>query len=201
MGLIVELIYRKMLLKEGIGKVLREQKREDKFNMIRNSSKEGLFLFEGANEQIDALVFDINPITGEKRFAIPEDIIFRIDYTNVDFDNACIRGMDFTGMKNVYINPQTIFKKDLRDCILNGVYIIGRLDDAYITRTDFRNSFGALVDPETVYDNDLRGTILTDAIVVNNFEDAKMGDTVFEGATIISKEEKEMIYGFGKIKE
>ena len=201
MRLIDELKYRKKLFKERFKQILKEQNREDKFNKIRNSYDGSLFLLEGTKEQIDNLVFDINPITGEKRFAIPEDIIFRIDYTNVDFDNAYIRGMDFTGMQNVYINPQTVFKNDLRDCILNGVYIIGPCDDAYITRTNFTNSIGALVDPSTVYDNDVRGTILTDAVVVDNFSNAKMGDTVLDGASIITQEEKELIYGFPKIKE
>ena len=201
MRLIDELKYRKKLFKERFKQILKEQNREDKFNKIRNSYDGSLFLLEGTKEQIDNLVFDINPITGEKRFAIPEDIIFRIDYTNVDFDNAYIRGMDFTGMQNVYINPQTVFKNDLRDCILNGVYIIGPCDDAYITRTNFTNSIGALVDPSTVYDNDVRGTILTDAVVVDNFSNAKMGDTVLDGASIITQEEKEILDGFCKIKE
>ena len=201
MRLIDELKYRKKIFKERFSQRLKEQNREDKFNKIRNSYDGSLFLLEGTKEQIDNLVFDINPITGEKRFAIPEDIIFRIDYTNVDFDNAYIRGMDFTGMQNVYINPQTVFKNDLRDCILNGVYIIGPCDDAYITRTNFTNSIGALVDPSTVYDNDVRGTILTDAVVVDNFSNAKMGDTVLDGASIITQEEKEILDGFCKIKE
>lgn len=198
---IQDLKYRKKKFKKEFNSVLRRERREQIFNKIRNSDEEGFFLLEGDSKRLDNILFDINPITGEKRLDIPDDIIYRIDYSNVFFDNLNARGINFTGMLNVCLNPQTIFNKDMRDCILFGVHIVGRLDDVYITRTNFKGSTGVLIDPQTIYDKDLSGTILTDAIVVNNFEGVKLNNTSMDDVYLITPGDKKMIYGFQKIKE
>ncbi len=199
--IITDLKYRRKIFKQEFSKTLREQKREDLFNKIRDSKQEGFFMLQGNSDKIDSILFDINPITGEKKLDIPEDVMYRIDYSNVDFDNVYARGMNFTGMLNVCINPETVFCKDMRDCVLYGVYIVGRFDGVYITRTNFTGSTGALIDPQTIYDKDLRGTILTDSIVVNDFEGVKIDNMSMQDVYLITPNDKKMIYGFQKIKE
>jgi len=170
---ILDLKYKKKLLEEKNKNELRNKRRNSLFNRIRvNSNK----LFHVNNTDI---LFDINEISGAKTLDIPIDVITKIDYSNVNFDNVYIRGINFKGMKNVVINPQTINKKDLRDTILYGVTIIGSLDDTYITRADFTGSRGAFLDPTRVYDKDISGTNLSDVVVVNNFKDVKIDDTIF----------------------
>lgn len=178
----------------------RELARRDVFNKIRKYNGSSLVQIVRSKAALDMILFKVNSITGEKVLDIPEDIIYRLDYSNVDFDNANIKGINFTGMYNVYINPQTTFNKDMRGTVLFGTYITGRFDDVYITHADFRGSEGVLIDPTTIYDNDLRYTILADAIVVDDFDGAKTEGMNKEGAYIITREEKEMIYGFQKNK-
>lgn len=198
---IKNLKYRKKIFKTEYIKVMREKRRKALFDKIRKCEKDAFFLLEGNPLVLDTFLFDINPITGEKKLDIPDDIIYRIDYTNVDFDNISARGIDFTGMLNVHINPQTTFNKDMRDCVLYGTYITGRFDDVYIARTNFTGCEGALIDPRTIYDKNLNGTILTDAIVVTEFDGVKTNNMSIEAAYLITKEQKDMIYGFQKIKE
>ena len=178
----------------------RDLARKDIFNKIRRYNGPGLVQIVKSSKALDMVLFETNAVTGEKKLDIPEDIIYRLDYSNVDFDNANIRGINFTGMYNVHINPQTIFNKDMRGTVLFGTYIIGRFDDVYITHADFRGSEGVLIDPQTIYDRDLRCANLADAIVVDDFHDIKTEGMNKEGAYFITRKEKEMIYGFQKNK-
>ena len=159
--------------------------REAMFNLIRNYEEDALIRIEGPSELIELLLFDINKYTGIKEINIPDDIIYRLDYTDVSFDNACVKDFDFTGMYGVSINPQTVFNKNLRNTILNGVSITGSLDDVYIPGTNFVGSVGALINPQEVYDKDLSRAVIADCIVVNDFDGVKLRDTIIYDTTMI----------------
>ena len=194
MDKIIDLKYKKKILKEKYKEKLRNRDREYVFKQIRKyKGKDTIF-------QIDKpdLLFEINEISGEKKIDIPEDIKYRIDYSNVFFDDVNISKYDFSGMKNVCINPQTVFNKDMRGCILDNVCITGSFDDVYITRTNFTNSIGALVNPQTIYDKDARGTIFTDALVIDNFDGVKESNTVYDGMIIMTEENLESLSSLKK---
>lgn len=87
-----------------------------------------------------------------KYFAIPFDLLKKIDFSNIDFTNFNALGFDFNGLYNVKLNPQTLWKKNLMGAKLNGVEFIGPFDDATLNDmksnyiTDFTGSKGAIID-------------------------------------------------------
>lgn len=186
--IINNLKYKKKLLIKTYKENNRLLNREYVFKQIREGNSE---VYQVVNTN---LLFEINEVNGKKEIDIPEDIKFKIDYSNINFKDVNVKDYDFTNMKNVYINPQEVFNKDLRNCILDGVHITGNFDDVYITNTNFTNSIGALIDPQNIYNKNLTGTILTDSIVVDNFYDVVIHNTIFNDCNIISIEDKEKIY-------
>ena len=181
--------YKKRIFLENMKKDIRDLERDYVFNQIRFDYQSDV-LYQIVKTK---LLFKIDEISGRKELDVPEDIKYKLDYSNVSFKDVDIKDYDFTNMENVYINPQEIFKKDMRGCILNGVSITGNLDDVYITRTDFTNSIGAIIDPQTIYENDLRETKLTNTLVINDFNDVKISRTIFDGADIIDRDKKDYI--------
>ena len=172
---IEDLKYRKKILEKELKKKKREDKRQVLFDRIRACSYDKLFIVRNPD-----ILFIINEITDEKILDVPEDVKTKIDYSNVSFEKAYIKGVNFSGMQNVRINPQLLSKQDMRDTILNGVLITGSLDDVYITRADFTGSSGAFLYPTRAYNKDLRGTNLTDVIVVNDFKDVLVENTIID---------------------
>ncbi|MBQ8891693.1 MAG: hypothetical protein IJ068_02380 [Bacilli bacterium] len=91
-----------------------------------------------------------------KYFALPKEILKKIDFSNIDFTNFNAAGFDFNGLYNVKLNPQTIWKKDLTGAKLNGVEFIGSFDDVILNGlnsgyvTDFSGSRGAIIDVSKV---------------------------------------------------
>ena len=87
-----------------------------------------------------------------KYFAIPFDLLKKIDFSNIDFTNFNAQGFDFNGLYNVKLNPQTIWKKNLMGAKLNGVEFIGSFDDVTLNKmnsgyvTDFTGSKVAIID-------------------------------------------------------
>ena len=60
---------------------------------------------------------------GCKKFAsdFPREVLTKIDFINVDFKEFDASEFDFTGLYNVHLNPQTIYRRDLFNSILRGV--------------------------------------------------------------------------------
>lgn len=170
------------------------------FNLIRNYDGDELLELSGPVDLIECMLFDINKYTGVKEIDIPKDIICRLDYSNISFDNASVKDFDFTGMQGVCINPQTVFNKNLRNTILNGVSITGSLDDVYIPGTNFVGSIGALINPQEVYDKNLSRTIIADCIIVNDFDGVKLKDTeIYDTAMVLEKDDYEKVKEMKKV--
>lgn len=85
-----------------------------------------------------------------KKFALPENILQKIDFSNVPFDNFDARHIDFSNYSGVKLNPQTVFNKDLSNCTFKGVEFTGPFDGCKITGSDFSGSSGAKIDPLTL---------------------------------------------------
>lgn len=120
-------------------------------------------------EEIKELLFEKN----EDHYIISEllkPILNKIDFSNVSFDNVAVNGIDFSGLKGVKINPQTIYNKDLSKTICHGVEFvyndnsINQYDyfkEVNINFTNFKGSKNAKINPQTIKNNNLHGAILS----------------------------------------
>ena len=66
------------------------------------------------------------------------------------FEGVTVDHTEFNGCKNVIINPQTIYEKDLQHTSLEGVTFNGSFDGVSIWYTSFSKSRGAKLDPKTI---------------------------------------------------
>lgn len=92
-----------------------------------------------------------------KYFALPKNLLTKINFSNIDFSNFNAVGFDFNGLYNVKLNPQTIWEKKLMGAKLNGVEFIGPFDDVTLNQrdsgyiTDFTGSTGAIIDVSKIH--------------------------------------------------
>lgn len=86
-----------------------------------------------------------------KKFALPNEILRKIDFSNVSFDNFDAKGYDFTGLHLVNLNPQKVYNKNFENSILSGVCFTDSFDGCKIGETDFTGSIGAKIDPDKIY--------------------------------------------------
>ncbi len=117
-----------------------------------------------------------------KEFAIPKRLLKKIDYSNISFDNVCIRGLNFTGYMGVKIDPQKVYKQDLRGCTFSGVEFDGSFDYTYMYDTNFAGSKGVRIDPQRVYKKDLRGCTFFGVKFIGPFDGAKISRANFTGS-------------------
>ena len=117
-----------------------------------------------------------------KEFAIAKRLLKKIDFSNVSFDNVCIRGLNFTGYMGVKINPQRVYNKDLRGCTFSGVEFVGSFDYTYMYDTNFAGSKGVRIDPQRVYKKDLRGCTFFGVKFIGPFDGAKISRANFTGS-------------------
>ena len=82
-----------------------------------------------------------------KQFALPREILEKIDFSNVCFDNFNVTKFDFTGLHNININPQRVFAKDFSDSKLFGVNFTESFDGCRIGNTDFTGNIGVRINP------------------------------------------------------
>lgn len=127
-------------------------------------------------------------IKGEDGTLFIDDDIFSIlcdkefDVEGLCFDRVCIKGHDFSKLKNVKINIQQIPNYDISNTVLNGVIVDGCLDGANIEGTNFDGYIGNLVlNPQTVKDKSLYNTKLNGLIVDGCFDGCIVSGTNFDG--------------------
>ena len=89
---------------------------------------------------------------GCKRFAsdFPREVLTKIDFINVDFKDFYASEFDFTGLYNIHLNPQTIYRRDLFNSILSGVTFTDSLDYCKLDGANFAGSKNAKVNPNTL---------------------------------------------------
>lgn len=121
-------------------------------------------------------------ISSYRKFAIPERLLKKIDFSNVSFDNVDIRGIDFSEYKGVKINPQTVFEKDLGRCKFSGVEFIGPFDGAIIEETNFTGSKGARINPQTLYSRDFKKCKLSGVEFIGPFDGMYLNELDFTGS-------------------
>ncbi len=82
-----------------------------------------------------------------KKFALPEDVLKRLDFTGISFDNFMAYKYDFSELHGVSINPNKVFKKSLWNSNLNGVSFTKTLDeDVIIQGANFTGSANVAID-------------------------------------------------------
>ena len=97
-------------------------------------------------------------------------VIKKIDFSNVSFDNFYASSVNFTGLKGVKINPQTVARKNLYYSCFCGVTFIGPFDGVSITNSRFAGSKGAVINPQTIRNKDMHGAILSSVIFIGSFD-------------------------------
>lgn len=120
----------------------------------------------------------------KKVVSIPKELFKYLDFEDISFDKVDIIGMDFTGCKNVFINPQTVYGKNLKNAILTDVTFIGEFGDVDITGANFTGSKNAFINPQTIRNKDLMNVKLTDATITGTFQDTKTEGVDFTGVHI-----------------
>lgn len=132
---------------------------------------------------IDAEVYrEIMLNKEDNSFAIPFDLVKKLDLSNFSFDNVNIRYLDFRGSKGVVINPGKVFNKDLSYCILEGAKIEGTFDDTAIYYTNFKGTNGIEINPQKVKGKNIAGCVLTDTTITGSLDDVFIRGTVFTGS-------------------
>lgn len=88
------------------------------------------------SEFVEELLFNTDEF-GMKTFAFPIELMKKVDFTGISFDDFFAFGFDFTGFKGISLDPQKVFDKDLSFANLNGVTIINTFDDVKYEGTNF----------------------------------------------------------------
>lgn len=72
------------------------------------------------------------------------------------FEGVNIRGVKFEGNKNIRINPQTIYQKDLTETKLNGIdFTDCSFDDVTVVNADFTGATGVKINPQIIKNKQL----------------------------------------------
>lgn len=80
---------------------------------------------------------------GKKIFALPKEILKKIDFSNVSFDDFDAINYDFSDLHGVKLNPEGM---NLAYATLKGVEFIGGFDNSIIVGANFAGSKGAYLD-------------------------------------------------------
>ena len=94
---------------------------------------------------LDMILFN-KDASSLKTFALPENILEKIDFSNVSFMGFNAKDYDFGKLYGIKkINPQQLYEKDLSNAKFKNVRFIGPFDDTIITGADFTGSVGAYI--------------------------------------------------------
>ena len=133
---------------------------------------------------LQQLIFDrILPGSSKKISTSLKDILKKIDFSNVPFNDVDLGLCNFDGLNGVRINPQVVFNKDLSRCRFNGVTFVGSFDGVICCDTNFTGSVGAIINPQKIAFKNLRNTKLGGVRFTGNFDDVIVQNTDFTGST------------------
>ena len=77
---------------------------------------------------------------GYKAFALPIDILEKIDFTDIDFEGFKASGYDFSKLHNVNIDVEKVYNKDLSNSNLSGVDLFGDFSEVDLANADISNA-------------------------------------------------------------
>ena len=158
-------IYDKNLLKKNENEVVRILNKIDS-NTINNI----LFTYNDGVKKVDKKTINFLRECG-------------YNMQGISFDNVDIRGCSFRGLKNVLIDINKVYNKDLSNTDLYGVKLLGDLEGAIISGTSFNGYIGELkLDPQKLKTKDLSLTSLDGVYVNGSFDDCFIFNINFKGA-------------------
>ena len=130
------------------------------------------------NETLEEILFDTIEKSGQKLrlFALPIEILKKIDYERISFKDVCIEYVDFTGLRNVTINLDEIYNKSLYHTKLSEVKIAGSFVNTNIEYADFTGCSVELI-PQIVLNKSLEGAVLDGVTFIGAFD-----NTIISGA-------------------
>ena len=175
---------KKTLTEEEIKKIRKMIcKRLDRVSR-RKKKKLNLTGLSCSKEVLDKIIFDYYYNNGMKYKKFCTEFtnkyyLEKLDFDGVDFSDFYCESFDFSTIKGININPQTIYAKDLSNAICQGVKFIGLFDGVNLYCTDFTGSKNAKIDPQTIFTKDLRGVKCADVSFVGSFDNVMLYCTDF----------------------
>lgn len=106
----------------------------------------------------------------------------KIDFSNVSFDGVNLQRCKLERLKNVKIDPQIVYNKDLSYQSYCGVEFIGNFDNAIVSNANFTGSVGAVINPQTIKDKKLSHSILKDVTFNGSFDGVNIIKSDFTGS-------------------
>lgn len=166
--------------------------RREEIEEIRNILVEELEKYEGEPillplepKLLNEIIFEDYYGDGFKRFYYKFksfNLLKKIDFSNIPFTNVILRECDLTNLKNVRIDPQIVYNKDLSYQSYNGVEFIGTFDNAICSNANFTGSVGTVINPQTIKDKKLSHSILKDATFNGGFDGVDIINSDFTGS-------------------
>ena len=115
-----------------------------------------------------------------KQFALPIEILRKIDMSNVNFADFYADKVDFRGMTGVKIDPNKLYEKNIRGCNFSGVTFLDKFSGGYIDDCNFTGSKNAVIlntvklgGRNNFGDVTFEGTITKGNIAGSNFSGSK----------------------------
>ena len=127
------------------------KKQKDALNQIQNALNvlDEIEKKTGTKQkiQVSNLFVDVNDYKEINPMYLEIGLLKYIDLSIISFKNVRISGIDFRGC-NIRLNPQEVYKKDLRGCNFEGLYIEPFMN---FTGVDIREcKFSSDKDPKTI---------------------------------------------------
>jgi len=124
------------------------------FVRLRQVLKEELEKYEGEpvllpydTEFLDKLIFESIEASYAKVFSSTlVEVLNKINFSNVSFNKFYMNKFDFSSLKGVKIDPQSIYEKYMANVICKGVTFVGKFDGVYLDNVNFEGSIGAKID-------------------------------------------------------
>jgi hypothetical protein len=140
--------------------------------------------FDEKEDEAGNIFYTLNPII--------EEIIHKIDCTNVSFKNVKLSGLNLENAHNIKFNPQEIYNKDLNGTVLGpNIYIIGNdfvnqkdlFDQVKIRGTNFNGCQDVIINPQTIYEKELGNARLKGVNFSDySFDECNLWETDFQGS-------------------
>lgn len=114
----------------------------DVIKEIRKGLRKELENYDGGTARLrvrsdiaEAILFNVNE-EGIKVFALPEELMKKVNFEGISFDGFLAFGFDFSEFKGVSLDPQKVYNADLRYANLNGVTITNTFDGVLLEGTN-----------------------------------------------------------------
>lgn len=149
--------------------------------------------FTGAKERYEPYIgINFNCV---KDRDITDCVLKGVQAVGRPLEGVKIRCTDFAGSKDVLINPQDIYNKDMKYTKLSCVEFIGPFDGVTIKGANFAGSNGAVINPSMVGNSDLSNTILRNTTISGSFDECNLKGADFTGAKIKISMNPQLLFG------